>query len=582
MLNLSRAALLAASLSLAVPAAFVVVPAYAQETQAPVFELKIPSVVAVDSSMSEDQIKDVFTSKFLSQADALARLTASSITIPEISLTFDADGATGMPASVVTYRDIVLTNVSDGFAEKLSIGSGESNSQGETAVYKTITIDQFDLKRLLELTGIVKGDAGAPLSAVFTAATANGGSQTGPLYSCTFGPSTTAALEARPAKVPFSDVLAVIEKYSAADEPPPEALSTIVSWATDIFRAVRGGAGTVGAIDCTIPGEMPVSIKVGGATTSGFEPGIYPEFKVMGIAVDAGPMGNGSLGEFALKPIDFTGTLEALDSAAGELSEAWMEANWRRLIPAFGGFSLSNFAVDTINPDKPDERIAAKIGGFDLSLGSYFNGIPTDVSASLQGVEVPLPQDTTDPQMAMLLAFGLTNINMSADVAASWDQNASSIALEKVALSLADLGSMSMSADLGNATDKLFDADPNVAMVASMGLTVKQLVISVTDEGMGELAWPIMAAQEGISDVEAYRTQLAGTFEGLPVQMLGSTDQARALGVALGDFIAGRKASLTITVTSKDPNGIPLPLFQAASEDPSVLVGQVDVVGTAS
>src|SRR5690606_31261778 len=150
----------------------------------------------------------------------------------------------------------------------------------------------------------------------------------------------------------------------------------------------------------------------------------------------------------------------------GELSEAWMEANWRRLIPAFGGFSLSNFAVDTINPDKPDERIAASIGGFDLSLGSYFNGIPTDVSASLQGVEVPLPQDTTDPQMAMLLAFGLTDINMSADVAASWDQNASSIALEKVALSLADLGSMSMSADLGNATDKLFDADPNVAMVA--------------------------------------------------------------------------------------------------------------------
>jgi hypothetical protein len=137
-LKLSRAALLAATLGLAAP----VLPAFAQESpgqpadQMPfAFELKIPSVVAVDSSMSEDQIKDVFTSNFLTHADQLASLNATSITIPELTAVFTVEG-TGGGTSTVTYRDIVLTNVKDGRADKVSVGSGESVSQGETTTYK--------------------------------------------------------------------------------------------------------------------------------------------------------------------------------------------------------------------------------------------------------------------------------------------------------------------------------------------------------------------------------------------------------------------------------------------------------------
>ncbi len=71
----------------------------------------------------------------------------------------------------------------------------------------------------------------------------------------------------------------------------------------------------VGAIDCTVPGEMPFAIKVAGASTTNFEPGIYPEIKVDGFSVDAGPLGTGSLAQFLLKTIDFNPTLDALESA---------------------------------------------------------------------------------------------------------------------------------------------------------------------------------------------------------------------------------------------------------------------------
>jgi len=590
-LTISRAALLAATLGFAIP----VLPVVAQDTASPTqavpfaFELKIPSVEAVDSSMSEDQIKDVFTSNFLTHADQLATLNATSITIPELSAVFTIEGET----ATVTYRDIVLDNVKDGLAAKLSVASGESVSAGETTAHSAISADNFDMKRLLEFTGIVKGDPTAPFKPIYTSGVSGGSTQGGPLYSCTFGGSSTEALEARPVGTTLQDVLGVIEQFKDADEPPPEALDVIVGYAIDIFRAFRGGAGTVGAVDCTVPGETPVSIKLAGASSGNFESAIYPEIKVGAISVDAGAMGNGSLGEFVLRPIDFNPTLAALESAKGQLSEAWFEQNWRQLIPSWDGMSFANFAIDAMTPEqpadaytgapaRPSERVQAKVANFDLSLGNYVIGIPTNVAMSASGVEIPLPKDTTDPQIMTLLAAGLTGVNLGFDAVAAWDEAASTISVEKLALAAVDLGSMSISANIGNATEQLFAVDPNVAMASGFALTVKDVTIHVTDDGLGEIVWPLAAAEQGQTDVEAYRTQMAGFAEGLAIQLIGPTDAARQLGAALGEFVTGGKGEITINIKSKNPQGLPMAMFIAAQNDPSILAGQVDITGSAN
>lgn len=595
MLRISRAALFAATLGLAAP----VFPTFAQDTigqptqPAPfTFELKIPSVEAVDSSMSEDQIKDVFTSNFLSHADQLAALNATSITIPELTLVFTVE-AEGGGTSTITYRDIVLRNIKDGLAEELSVGSGESVSQGETTTYNAIAVDNFDMKRLLEFTGIVKGDPNAPLKPIYTAAVADGGTQSGPLYSCSFGPSQTAAAEARPVKVPFADLLGVIEKFKDAAEPPPEAIDTFVSYGVDLLRAFRGGGGTVGAIDCTVPGDAPVKITVAGATTGDFESAVYPRLDVGAISVDAGEMGSASLGEFVFKPLDLNPTLDALESALGQFSEAWAETNWRRLIPSWEGMSFSDFALDVMTPEmpadpamgmpaRPSEHVQAKVGSFDLSLANYFLGIPTDVALSASGIEVPLPQDSTDPQINTLLAAGLTGVNMGFDAAAAWNEDAKSIAIEKLAIAAVDLGSLSISSNIGNATAQLFDLDPNVSMAAGFGLMVKDVTINATDDGLGAIIWPLAASEQGVTDVEAYRTQMAGMFEGLAIQLIGPTDAARQLGEAISDFVTGGKTEITINIKAKDPNGIPMAMFMAAQNDPSILAGQIEITGMAN
>lgn len=583
MLRISRAALLAATLGFAVP----VLPAIAQDVPGQPaqalpfsFEIKVPSVTAVDSSMSEDQIKDLFTANFLSHADQLAGLNAASITIPELTLSFTVEDA---GKSTVTYRDVVLTNVVNGLAETLTVASGESSSQGETTLNKSLTASGFDIRRLLEFTGIVKGDTSAPFKPIYLSFDSEGSTQGGPLYSCAFDGSGSGAFEARPIDVTVAEVLAVIEKHKDASEPPPEAINTIVAYGVDLLRAFRGGAGTVGAVDCNVPGETPVSIKVAGATNGEFESGIYPEIKVSGISVDAGPLGMGGLGEFVLKTIDLNPTLDALESAAGQLNEAWFEQNWRRLIPSVKGLSLSDFTLDAINPENPTAgRVQAKVADFDISLDKYVIGIPTDVSVSASGIEVPLPQDTMDPQVQMLLAAGLMGVNMGFDVAAAWDEVAKTIDVEKVAIAAADLGSMALSATVGNATEQLFDIDPNVAMISGFGLTVKDVTINVTDDGLGAILWPLVAAEQGQTDVEAFRTQMAGYAEGLAIQLIGPTESARQLGQALGEFVTGGKGEITINIKSIDPNGIPMAMFIAAQNDPSILAGQIEITGLAN
>jgi hypothetical protein len=586
-LKISKAALFAAMLSLSAAPTIGLLPAVAQETQAPAFSfaITVPTIVPLGSSMDEAALKDVFTSNFLNRADALAALTATSITIPTLTLDFNVRESGENVSTKVTYHDIVLTNVKDGIAESFTIASAENASNGGTTTYGQSVQTGFDIRRTFEFAGIVKGDAAAALKPVALSYTSAGSTYASPMFNCAIGPTSYGQIDARPAKIGFASVLEAFKGFGdMSEEPPPESITTIVRYIADLLTGFRGGAATIGAVDCTVPASVAdgteVKFKLGSVTTSNFEQGVYPSATLNGLSVDAGTQGHGTLQSFTIKPTDLNPPIKAIEAEAGTLTPEWFEANARLLIPSFGGLSFSGLDLDTINPDKPSERLQAKIASFDLSLADYLNGIPTKISTSAVGIEVPLPQDTTDPQIATLLAAGLTKVNLGFDLAAAWDKDSKSITLDKIALAGVDLGSMSVGATLGNVTEQLFDVNSNIAMAASLGITVKTLIIDVTDDGLGAIVWPLAAAQEGQTDVEAYRTQMAGFAEGLATQLLGSTEAARQLGVAIGDFATGRKAGLTITITSKDPNGIALPLFMAAQNDPTVLVGQVDVTGT--
>src|SRR5690606_36916132 len=83
----------------------------------------IPTIDAVGSNVDEATLRAIFSGNLVDNADALAGLTASSIAIPEITLsaTTTLEGKT--TEATVTFSDLVLSDITDGTAASVSLAA---------------------------------------------------------------------------------------------------------------------------------------------------------------------------------------------------------------------------------------------------------------------------------------------------------------------------------------------------------------------------------------------------------------------------------------------------------------------------
>jgi hypothetical protein len=592
MLKISRAALVAAMLTLSAAPALYGSPVLAQETAGVTTSLSIPTITAVDSSMDEAALRDALSGGFMNHVSELASLSATSITIPEITFSVTmTSGAAAPVTNVASYKSVVLNNVRNGVAESASVEATTSTSPDGTVSLGRLSASALDIGGLLALYSLVPaGGPEQPMKVLYKDFSFEGGSFSGPRAECTLGKITAAEFSARPLKVSFAELMAASQTLQAATgSPPPEALATVVGFFTDIFQAFKSEPITMDGLNCTGKSETgePFELAIGGVTIDGYLPGTYPALSVNDVKVGDGGKNSVTLDTATLKSIDLSGPIAALEAAGTKLNEAWFEANARALIPAFAGFSLAGLKADIDNPDKPGERLAASIGSFDLTLSNYVNGIPSSVATSATGIEVPLPSDPTDETSAMLKAMGIAGVNLGYAVDAAWDKAAQAINVNEVSISGVDLGSATIGATIGGASEQLFSLNPQLAIMASASLTLKTATLELSDAGFSDLVLAAAAKQQNLTPA-AFRAQMGAGLEGLAIQILGSTDSARALGAAMSDFVSGSKKTLSITITAKNPAGVPLMQFVSQlgrADDPMalgpLLASLVDVTGSA-
>jgi len=594
-LKISKAALLAAVLSLSATPAILAQENLGNDTAnshssttdtqyAFDSHVSIPTVVAVGSSMDESALRDALTGGFAKHIDELAKLSATSITIPEITLTMSSKAGATSATSTVSYKDLVLSNVKDGVAESASVGSAVSLTQDGTFTFGKMSTGLLDIGGILALYQMVPSSADRPMKPIYKDFTWDGAKFETPEVSCDIGKIHTDEFDARPLKVSFGELMDAskqMEQVQTGATPPPEAVGKVITFLTDVFQAFKSTPTSVGAVTCTGKNKdgKDFTLGLGGVQMEGFSPGRYPAITISDLTIAAAD-GHIGLKSGTFKTIDFTQPIATLKDAGTDIAPQWFETNWRKIIPAWAGLSLSGLSVDVPDEKNPGERVQVEMADFDLSLSDYLNGIPTKITSSAHGVAVPLPPDSDDDNAKMLKAIGITKINANYELSASWDKASQTVKVDKASVSGNDLGSMVLTALIGNATEQLFDPDPKVQQVAGLGVTIKNLNLTATDAGLGDKLVPMLAAQQN-ADPATYRTQMAGVAEGAALQMLGSTDAARALGVAVGDFLSGKSKSVSINVAAKDPNGITVPMLMQASNDPTVLANAVDITGSA-
>ena len=551
-------------------------------------EVEIPTIDAVDSSLDEDTLREIFSGNLADNADGLASLTATSITIPEITLTIstETDDAEEPEIIAISFADIVLSDVVDGVAGSISVSGaaliGKDDSSVETG---ELSASNFDIGGVLGIYGLVDAGEQTELQTVYTDFHFDGGTITAEDVDCTFGEVSVAEFKARPLHYSMADIMALSETMPTEGENAemsPEDTGKLLRIYADIFTAFESSPATIGPIACDAVDEAgkPVSIGIDGIAMDGMSPGTYPGISLDGFAVTAeADDTNVAVGNVTFKPIDLSAPLATLATAPEVIDQAWLDANGRGLIPAFGGFSLAGVVVNVPDPQSPGDRIAGNLDAFDLTLASYLNGIPTDIASSASGLVVNLAAGSDDPQVQQLLALGITSFDLGYDLAASWSEAEDTITVSKLSVSGADLATVGLTGTLVNATEALFGLDDNAMLEAGLAVAIRDLKLDVLDEGLSDIILARVSADQG-SDAATMRPVYASLAEGTIIGVLAGAAEAQGVGAAVSAFVAGTAKHLVISLTAKDPAGLSFTDFSAAT-DPMTLIPKVTIDATA-
>ena len=542
------------------------------------FSVDIPTIIADGSSMDEAALRELFTGGFKDQAGKLATLNANSITIPTVTYSFsNAQGA-----GEIILHDISLDNVASGVAATAGVGSIEVKSKDGGFTSGAMTATALDFGALLGYYGLTAPVEGSDFRVAYTGLKFDGGTLTFPQGSCTVGTIVSGQVEMKQTSVSFLQYMEATQPPAEGTPPSPEQMQIIFDYIAESIVSQRGGGATISGFDCagTAPDGTPFSFKMGKMSAGDMQPGVYPAYTIEDISFSGGPAGSGSLKTFVFKPIDFTGAVAVYQAAPRPVGPEWFEANARRLIPAWDGLAFSGLDFDLANPDASNARVIGGIGEFDLTLGHYVNGIPADISSFAKNVKYTIPTNTMDPQQQMMLALGMSELDLGYNIKLGWDEASKTVRVDDVSVNGANLGSIAVASTIGNALPQLFDVNPEIEEAAAMSLTLQNLNLNLLDAGLGDIIVTVLAGQQGI-DPAQMRTALAGQAAGSVLQIFGATPEAQGLSDAIGAFVGGQAKSLAISLVSKDPAGLPLPLLMQGSQDPNVLVNEVTVTGKA-
>jgi hypothetical protein len=555
------------------------------------YSLEVGNIDAVDSNVDAQTIRDVISGKLVENANALAGLNAKSIFIPEIKLiyTIEVDGK--VSDNEFVFKNIALTNVKNGIAQTASMeavtgnmspnAGADMDEQFKLALGQS-TITQFNLGAVLNAYGLL-APKNFEMTTLYQDYIVSGGSlDAGPVH-CDIGKYQAGSDSARAMEVSYPELMTLAAELEANNDPSPEQIVKMADFYADLLFAYKTSPAVFDGLSCAGTQDgTSFDFSLGKVMVGAMGNGIYPSFEVNDIAVKVSGKENGEfkLGNFTFKEIDFNPTVEAYKQIedVSALNKDWFEANFRSFIPSFGGLSISNFFADVPDEDN-GVRIKVEVAEIDVSLADYVNGIPSNISLSTTGLQADVPENPSDDGLKQLRALGIERLNVGYEMTLSWDEAAQAINLARLMFTGEKLGTVDVSGYFVGATAELFATDPQTAMIAAMGLGVKELDIQLDNQGFLDIALAQAAAEQG-APVEAFQTQVSAMANGMIVGLLGGVDQAVDLGAAVSNFIAGDASYVGIAVTSKTETGVGMPQIMALQSDPTKILEYVDIETT--
>lgn len=531
----------------------------------------------------------------------MGKLDAREILVPELII----EQVIGPQKQVTTYRALRLQNIAAGKVGQAEAASGALAATGAptgpiTGTFQATRIEALDLKHAARvLTESAPPGTADPMLPLFGRFEQDGYAlDMGPAGKVSLGKTIGRGFSAKVGEQPLHalftrimELAAEQEKAGAASTDPAKAAEgrRLAVAMLSLYESISYGSGESRdlSVSVTAPPQAgavpgPVEIKLS-RIAYGEEAPEKSGFAIEGLSF-AGGGAKGSIALISHSGFSFGNTLAELKALLSRPdSDLDLDAlDYRRFIPTLGTIRLSGLSVTAPQEAQRGRPAPAPVtiglDTFELRTAEQFNGVPTSIALTIEGLKAPVVEGPNNPAAKDLLAMGYRNLDLSAKLDLAWDQAKSELAIRSLSLGGAGMARFEARGTLGNITRDLFASDVALAQVAALGATVRSLEATLQNQGLFEKLLENEARKAGRKPEELRREYAMIASLGLSA-MLGPSEAAKTLTAAIARFVA-KPGRLTVQARPKTSGGLGLADVIALT-DPTEILDKIDLQANA-
>jgi len=564
----------------------------AAEAVGDMFSAKIPSASASGVSLPSLDGVTLDPKHMMSSVARFYAVAAAGrldeLRIPEVSAVQRQPDLKGDTVEVeFSYRDLALTDLSDGVLRRQDIGpvaitTRTPGSEAFEITLEKIEADRIDLAataHLLDETQYRDGRGDNVWRPLISRALYRGLKGSGP-DNATFRIAEVAVenVDGRQPEKPFS---AAWDQIMDPDIPSDAKNDLALEAATNMFAAFRVGTVRLEGLSVDAPKEQTAvsldSITLSGWSSEGLDSFILKSFRLDGRDVYAS-LDSIELAGFVSPDIRTLMRFAALEKGVD------LDTHARQINETFAALPrLSRFAIGGLVAGKSKFN-AVSLDRLSVDMRDWNKIFAEATDIGIEKLTIPRELLQLDRQSAQMLdALGYQDLTIGMSLADRWTPD---IGTDQATwtLTVADAGDVEFSYTLtGLTTDWLVRATAEAAKSSDGGAAMQTMLtdlglaratLTVTDHSLLDRAFTVVAKQQGVAvDGPTYREQMRAALPFM-ISAVIPPDLAKRFAPALQAFMAGGQ-TLIADVTPPSPIG--LMELVAAADDPMALPDKLNL-----
>jgi hypothetical protein len=516
--------------------------------------------------------------------ERLRAVSADRIVASEIV----AEPKAGTPGQTVTYRNFVLTgvnagHVTDASAQSISMVLTDDNAGRISGDFGAMTAHNIDFVLAGRIAASSRSDANEAKGLLYENFSLDGGGFVAQKENVeiTFGRISGSKIKARPFATPLR---ALPKDNSQPQVMTPEQKRMMAGFGADLLDSFDIGSFEVRDIGVKgISDAKPFNAHLDRMALADLGDAKIGEFSFAGFSTTTSDNTRVSLGNVAFRGFDMSAMRTRMKAAASDIAQPLDEAKPRELMPNLREFSLSAFeyrgagAGGAIVAGAGRGGANVRINKIETRSSDVYEGIPTALTASLDGLSFDVSATASNDSLRTIAGLGYSQVDLGSRMDVAWKQSAQELAANEVSVAAAGMGALRLKGTLTNVSKDLFAPEPAVAQAAALSALVKNVDLTVTDQGLLNRMIANEAKRSNRTPDAVRSEWVTAAAVGIP-RAFGDATAGRTLGAAVSKFIAKPN---TLHVSAHAPNGIGAAELMLFSQDPAAFLKRMDVQASA-